>query len=71
MPQEILVRNGYYEVFVALNNALASQAGIQARVFGAVNKIFFFVGNFRKVVGAGFYVNVAGAATANAAAVML
>jgi len=71
MPQEILIRNSNYQVFISLNNALAGQAGIQARVFGTVNKIFFFISNFRQVIGAGFYVNVAGAATANAAAIML
>ena len=71
MPQEILVGNGNDQVFVALDYALAGQAGIQARIFGPVNKIFFFVGNFGQIAGAGFYVNVAGAATANAAAVML
>ncbi len=71
MSQEILIGNGYYQVFVALNYALAGQPGIQARIDGPVYKIFFFIANFRQVVGAGFYVNVAGAAAANAAAVML
>ena len=71
MAQKILVGNGYYQVFVALHHALAGQAGIQARVDGAVDKVFFLVGDLGKIVHAGFYVNMAGAATANAAAIML
>ena len=71
MSQEILVRDGYDQVFVALDHALAGQAGVQARIDGAVDEVFFFFGDLGQVVHAGFHVNVAGAAAANAATVVL
>ena len=71
MSEEILIGDGYYQIFVALYYALAGQARIQARVYGPVDEVFFFFGNFGQVVHAGFHVDVAGRAAANAAAVVL
>ena len=66
----VLVGYGYF--YVAINdNALAAQPGINMRVHGTVNKIFFLVRYFLDVVHAFVNINLAGAAPANAAAVML
>ena len=71
MAQKLgLIRNGYFNI--AINHyTLATQARRDARVYGAVYKIFFFVGYFLHIVHAFVYVNVAGATAANAAAIML
>ena len=71
VAQEILVRDSNYQVFVALDHALAGKTGIQPRIYGAVDKVLFFLRNLRKIVNAGFYIKMAGAATANPAAIML
>ena len=71
MAQEVLLRYGYYNVFVALHYALAAQTRVNTRVYGTVNVVFFFVRNLRQVVHSGFYVHVAGTATAHTATVVL
>lgn len=71
MSQKVLLWNGYHNIFVALHHALAAQAGVDARVHGTVNVVFFFVGDLGEVVHASLYVYMAGAAPAHAAAVVL
>jgi len=57
---------------IAINDhALATQSRVDARVNGTVDKIFFFIRYFLDVIHPLIYVDVAGAAAANAAAVML
>ena len=66
----VLVGYGYF--YVAIDyNALAAQPGINMGVHGAVNKIFFFIRYLLYVIHAFININLAGAAAANAAAVML
>ena len=71
VSQKVLGRDTDNELHVGLDYALASQAGVDARVLGAVDEVLFLVGNFGQVVAAGIDVDVAGATPAHAAAVML
>ncbi len=65
-----LVGNSYLNI--AINyNTLASQARVDLRADGAVNKVLFLVGYFLYVVHTLVYINVAGAAAAYPAAVVL
>ena len=54
-----------------LQHALATQPAVQAWINGPVNKIFFPVVQFFQVIFAFFNVNMAGAAGANAAAIVV
>ena len=67
----MLRRNGNDQLHISLYHALAGQAGVDARVFGAVNKVLFFVADFGQFIAARVDVDVAGAAAAHAAAVVL
>jgi hypothetical protein len=67
-----LVRKGYFYGTAAIEQeALAAKAGVEARVHGAVNEILFLVAQLLEEVLALVYINVAGAAGANAAAVVV
>ena len=71
VAQEVLGRHRDNQLHVGFYHALASQAGVDARVFGAVNKVLFFVADFGQVAAARVDVDVAGAAAAYPAAVVL
>ena len=67
-----LIRNRDRNIRVVFqNNALAAKAAFQARIDGAIDKIFFFIGNFLQKVLPFFHINVAGGAGAYAAAVVV
>ncbi len=72
MSQKVLLRddNGYFEIGAG-QHALAGEAGVDARIDGAVNEIFLLVADVGQLVGARIDVDVAGAAPAHAAAIML
>ncbi len=68
----MLGRNGDDDLqLLSGQHALAGQARVEARVDGAVNEVFFLVGNLGQVIQALVNVDVAGAAPAHAAAVVL
>jgi hypothetical protein len=68
----MLGRNGDDEFDLLIRqHALASQARGETRANGAVDEVFFLVGNLGQFVHALIHVNVAGAAPAHAAAVVL
>ena len=71
VPEKVLRRDSNYELHIGLDHALAGQARVDARVLGAVDKVFFLVGNLGQVVATRFDVDVASAAAAHAAAVVL
>jgi hypothetical protein len=72
VTEEILGRNEDNQVVAfGLHNALASQPRIDARIDGAVDKIFLLIGDFGQLVFALKHIHVACAAPANTAAVML
>ena len=54
-----------------IQNALTAEAAVDARIAGAVDEIFLPIGDFRNVVLAGFEIDMAGAASANHAAVVV
>jgi hypothetical protein len=68
----MLGRNGdnYFELLIR-QHALAGQARVDARADGAVNKVFFLIGNLGQVVHALVDIDVAGTTATHAAAVML
>lgn len=64
-------RNKHYYILVALHHALAAKARVDARIYGAVDKILFLVANFGQVLLALQYVDMAGAAATDAPTVVL
>jgi len=71
MPQEIrLVGQSNLNIAVD-DHTLATQTRVDARVYSTIDKILFFIGYFLDIVHTLTHVNMAGAAAANAAAVML
>ena len=62
--------NAYFGCFVQYNT-LAGQATFEAWIEGAVNEIFFLVGYFLDKILPLFYINMAGRAGANTAAVVI
>lgn len=65
-----LIRNGNF--YIAIDDyTLAAQARCYTRVYSPVNKILFLVRYFLDVIHPFVYVNMAGAASANAAAIVL
>ena len=71
MSQEILRGQGYGELRAGFHHALTGQARIDARIYGAVDEVFFFIADFRQLVAAFFHVDVAGTAPAHAPAIVL
>lgn len=72
MSQEFLRRNKDDQVLRAvLHHALASQTRIDARVYGAVNEVLFFVADFWELVFALQHVYVACAAATYTTTVVL
>jgi len=71
MTKELrLIRQG--NLYIAINNyTLATQARVDPRVNGPVNKILFFIRYFLDIVHSFINVNMAGAASTNAATIML
>lgn len=63
---------GQGNLYIAIDNyALAAQSRCNARVHGPVNKVLFLIRDLLNVVHPFINVNMAGAATAYAAAVVL
>lgn len=71
MTKELrLIRQG--NLYIAINNyTLATQARVDPWVNGPVNKILLFIRYFLDAVHSFINVNMAGAASANAATIML
>jgi len=71
MTQELILI-GHSNLDIAVEHyALTAEARIDARINSPVDKILFLVGYFLDVIHPPVYVNVAGAASANPAAVVL
>jgi hypothetical protein len=71
MPHKIrLIGQSYFNIAI-YHHTLATQARVDARVNGPVNEVFFLVGYFLDIVHALVHINMAGAATAYTAAVVL
>ena len=67
-----LVLIGQSNFYIAIQyNWLAAQPRIDARVYRPVDKILFLVRNFLDIIHAFIDIYMAGAASANAAAIML
>jgi hypothetical protein len=43
VPQKILLRDGDHQVLVSLHDALTSQPGVEARIYGPVNEVLLFI----------------------------
>jgi hypothetical protein len=72
MPEEVLGWNSNHQLQLLIGqHALAGQARVDTRADGAVDEVFFLVGNLGQVVHALVDVDVAGATAAHAAAVVL
>ncbi len=68
----LLIGNGDSDIGVCnQENTLAGQSAFQSRVDGAINKIFFFIGNFLDEMFPFFHVDMAGGAGAYAATVVI
>jgi hypothetical protein len=67
-----LIGYGYCDAGILVqNNTLTGKAAFEARIDGAVNKIFFLVGNFLKEIITLLNVNVTGGAGAYTSAVVV
>ena len=66
-----LVGDGYHDISILVEFALARQARVVAGIAGTVNVIFFAVAHFGQQVFAALHIDVAGAAAAYAAAVVV
>lgn len=62
--------DGYFSAVIE-NDALATQAAFKPGIDGAINKVFFLVGNFFQILLALFHINVTGGAGAYAATVVV
>ena len=71
VAQEVLRRYGHDQLHIGFDHALAGQAGVDARVLGAVDEVLFLIRNFGQVVAASVDIDVAGATAAHPAAVVL
>jgi hypothetical protein len=65
-----LVGNGHFDIPIN-HYALAAEAGVNLRVDGPIYKVFFFIRYFLEVVHPTRYIDMAGTASANPAAIML
>ena len=52
MAQKVLGWHGHDQLRSRLHHALAGQARVDARILGAVDKVFFLIADFRQVVAA-------------------
>ncbi len=71
MSEELaLVRNRYFDIAVD-QHTLATQSRRNPWIYGAIDKIFFFIGYLGEVISTPVHVNMAGTASANTAAIVL
>ena len=54
-----------------LHHTLAAQAGVDARIYGAVDKVLLFIADFGQAFLAAHHIHVAGATTTHAPTIVL